>query len=336
MAKKKPAPKDISKVSAPSTQTHQCAPASDSPISSDSNTPIVSEASTKEDYSYQHEHHDSRTSTPSATSDSQKNPGNVPDIVESAELPGIAGDVTIGLVPPRVNPGETRKLYWERLRKFARVAGMPKGQGPGTAYAWATETADPIYDEYRAEQQAQKAAEEAAEAAEAAEEETIDPEPDQDCRQLATDLATDEPEICRQLATNPSEETQEKIGSAQQPENQNGGVSGLGEIPASWPELPANAPLQVEIAWVSANRLKVRSGTGVDLSRALSPAPSYSALSWLETSILFPAKFADISVKASADNDSEKEFIKREKLAIEEIRSILREMLEAGGEDDGD
>ena len=41
-------------------------------------------------------------------------------------------------------------------------------------------------------------------------------------------------------------------------------------------------------------------------------------------------------MKASADNDSEKEFIKREKLAIEEIRSILREMLEAGGEDDGD
>ena len=333
MAKKKPAPKDISKAPAPSTQTPQQPSASDSPISSDSTPPIVSKDSDSEHSISDSSTPDTSTSTPSTTSDSQKNSVNVPDIVESAELPGIAGDVTIGLVPPRVNPGETRKLYWERLRKFARVAGMPKGQGPGTAYAWATETADPIYDEYRAEQQAQKAAEEAAEAAE---EETIDPEPDQDCRQLATDLATDEPEICRQLATNPSEETQEKIGSAQQPENQNGGVSGLGEIPASWPELPANAPLQVEIAWVSANRLKVRSGTGVDLSRALSPAPSYSALSWLETSILFPAKFADISVKASADNDSEKEFIKREKLAIEEIRSILREMLEAGGEDDGD
>ena len=105
-------------------------------------------------------------------------------------------------------------------------------------------------------------------------------------------------------------------------------VSGLGEIPAGWPELPANAQLQVEIAWVSANRLRVRSGRGVDLSRALSPAPSYSALSWLETSILFPSKFADISVKATASQDDEKEHIKREKLAIDEIRGLLSEMLE--------
>ncbi len=105
--------------------------------------------------------------------------------------------------------------------------------------------------------------------------------------------------------------------------------SGISDIPSSWPELPANAQLQVEIAWVSANRLRVRSGSGVDLSRALSPAPSYSALSWLETSILFPSKFADISVKASADQDDEKEFIRREKLAVEEIRGILKEMLDA-------
>lgn len=106
------------------------------------------------------------------------------------------------------------------------------------------------------------------------------------------------------------------------------GVTGLSDIPADWPQLPANALLQVEIAWVSANRLRVRSGSGVDLSRALSPAPSYSALSWLETSILFPSKFADISVKASAQQDDEREGIRREKLAIEEIRGLLAEMLE--------
>ncbi len=106
-------------------------------------------------------------------------------------------------------------------------------------------------------------------------------------------------------------------------------VQGLSEIPAGWPSLPANASLQAEISWVSANRLRVRYGTGVDLSRALSPAPSYSALSWLETSILFPAKFADISVKATAQQEDETEHIRREKLAIEEIRSILSEMLEA-------
>ncbi len=107
-------------------------------------------------------------------------------------------------------------------------------------------------------------------------------------------------------------------------------VTGLCDLPANWPELPANAQLQVEIAWVNANRLRVRCGSVVDLSQALSPAPSYSALSWLETSILFPAKFADISVKATADQDDEKEFIRREKMAIEEIRGILAEMLEPG------
>lgn len=112
------------------------------------------------------------------------------------------------------------------------------------------------------------------------------------------------------------------------------GVSGLGDLPDEWPTLPANASLQVEIAWVSANRLRVRVGNGVDLSRALRPAPSYSALSWLETSILFPAKFADISVKATAQQDDEREHIKREKLAIEEIRGILKEMLDANYRDE--
>ena len=93
-------------------------------------------------------------------------------------------------------------------------------------------------------------------------------------------------------------------------------------------ELPSNASLQVEISWVSANRLRVRDGNGVDLSKALSPAPSYSALSWLETSILFPSKFADISVKTTQNQEDEKEHVRREKLAIEDIRSLLAEMME--------
>ncbi len=131
-----------------------------------------------------------------------------------------------------------------------------------------------------------------------------------------------EPESSAQLDPEPDEKPAQP-----EPISEDHGVSGLGDLPMTWPELPANAQLQVEIAWVTANRLRVRSGKGVDLSRALSPAPSYSALSWLETSILFPSKFADISVKATADQDDEKEFIKREKLAIEEIRSILKEML---------
>lgn len=105
------------------------------------------------------------------------------------------------------------------------------------------------------------------------------------------------------------------------------GVPGLGELPSSWPTLAANASLQAEISWVSANRLVVRDGSGVNLARALSPAPSYSALSWLETSILFPSKFADISVKATQGQEDEKEAIRREKRAIEDIRELLAEML---------
>ena len=174
------------------------------------------------------------------------------------------------------------------------MAGLIRGQGPGTAYQWATEQADrefpppvPVIVE---------------------ELPSVEPEP------------VPEPE--KPAAAEPSRAKPEDLG-----------VAGLGEIPESWPPLPANAQLEIEIAWVSANRLRVRRGTGVDLSRALSPAPSYSALSWLETSILFPAKFADISVKATAQQDDEKEFIRREKIAIEEIRSILKEMLEAKDEE---
>jgi len=121
----------------------------------------------------------------------------------------------------------------------------------------------------------------------------------------------------------------EPVAVSPAPPKDDGSVSGLADLPPGWPELPANAQLQVEIAWVTANRLRVRDGSGVNLSKALSPAPSYSALSWLETSILFPAKFADISVKATAQQDDEREFIRREKMAIEEIRGILGEMLEA-------
>ena len=128
---------------------------------------------------------------------------------------------------------------------------------------------------------------------------------------------------CPPLETDRTAGSDSQLGSAE-----GGFVTGLSDIPEGWPTLPANASLQVEISWVTANRLRVRDGTGVDLSKALSPAPSYSALSWLETSILFPSKFADISVKATAQQDDEREHIRREKLAIEEVRAILAEMLE--------
>lgn len=64
----------------------------------------------------------------------------------------------------------------------------------------------------------------------------------------------------------------------------------------------------------------------VHLEHESAPCPTLE--SWLETSILFPSKFADISVKATANQDDEKESIRREKASIEEVRAILAEMLE--------
>jgi hypothetical protein len=216
-----------------------------------------------------------------------------------------AGNVAVGGVaavqsesgaPPDLvaisREGETRSQCWERLRKQARLAGLPRGQGPGTAYAWATEETEKIFRKPP----------------------PPDPEPIKEPAAEPDPIAED-PEPVVEMPT-----AVDKAIDA--------GVSGLGDMPADWPQLPANAQLQVEIAWVSANRLRVRSGSGVDLSRALSPAPSYAALSWLETSILFPSKFADISVKATAQQDDEREGIRREKIAIEEIRGLLAEMLE--------
>ena len=107
------------------------------------------------------------------------------------------------------------------------------------------------------------------------------------------------------------------------------GVPGLGDLP-DWPTLPANATLQADVSWVIANRLLVRDGQGVDLSRALAPAPSYAALSWLETSILFPAKFADISVKATSQTEDDAAHVTRERLAIADIRGLLSEMVDEG------
>ena len=36
-----------------------------------------------------------------------------------------------------------------------------------------------------------------------------------------------------------------------------GQIQGLGDIPASWPDLPDNASLAVEVGWVQANRLRI-------------------------------------------------------------------------------
>jgi hypothetical protein len=109
-------------------------------------------------------------------------------------------------------------------------------------------------------------------------------------------------------------------------------VTGLSDIPADWGQLPANAPLAAEIQWVQANRLSVVRTVGetsvVDLSKAMSPAPSWAALGWLETSIRAYAKYVDVAAKASATLEDEREMIRRERMAIDEVRSLLAEMLE--------
>lgn len=108
-------------------------------------------------------------------------------------------------------------------------------------------------------------------------------------------------------------------------------VSGLEVIPEHWPPLAANAPLAAEIQWVQANRLSVVKDLGdravVDLAKAKTPAPSWAALGWLETSIRAYAKYVDVAAKASATLEDEREMARREKLAIDEVRSLLAEML---------
>jgi hypothetical protein len=131
----------------------------------------------------------------------------------------------------------------------------------------------------------------------------------------------------------PPLDTGRTLATDSQSELAHGGrVTGISDIPSSWPELPANASLAAEIQWVQANRLRVVQGDSVDLSRSLSHAPSHAALGWLETAILFPAIFTDVAVKATQHQEDEKEAVRREKLAIEDVRGLLAEMLEDGDE----
>ena len=108
-------------------------------------------------------------------------------------------------------------------------------------------------------------------------------------------------------------------------------VTGLSDIPDSWPTLPQNATLAAEVSWVQANRLSVVRDLGdhaiVDLRKAMSPAPSWAALGWLETSIRAYSKFVDVAAKASAHVEDERDMVRRERMAIDEIRSLLAEML---------
>ena len=129
----------------------------------------------------------------------------------------------------------------------------------------------------------------------------------------------------------PAEVTAGTVRDPEASAREEGAVSGLSEIPEHWGQLPANAPLGREIQWVQANRLSIVRTVGetsvVDLSQALTPAPSWAALGWLETSIRAYSKYVDVAAKASATLEDERELARRERLEIDEIRSLLAEML---------
>lgn len=111
-----------------------------------------------------------------------------------------------------------------------------------------------------------------------------------------------------------------------------GQVAGLGDIPDSWPELPPNAPLAAEVQWVQASRVDVvellpGGGARIHLGRADRPAPSKAALAWLETAVLFPAKWSDVTVKATSTQADEREHTRRERVAIESVGGLLSDMV---------
>jgi len=111
-----------------------------------------------------------------------------------------------------------------------------------------------------------------------------------------------------------------------------GSVIGLNKIPAHWPPLPPNADIATEIQWVQSVRIDVvtelpTGGTIVRLEKADRPAPSKSAIGWLETSIRAYSKYCDIAAKAAANVEDEREMVRRERLSIEQVRAILSEML---------
>jgi hypothetical protein len=110
-----------------------------------------------------------------------------------------------------------------------------------------------------------------------------------------------------------------------------GHLAGLDQIPADWLPLTDNAALPVELSWVQAQRLRIveerpNGSTVVHLDRAGSPAPSWAALGWLETSIRSYAKFIEICAKGLTQQDHDSDMVKRERRSIAEVRSLLEEM----------
>ena len=123
----------------------------------------------------------------------------------------------------------------------------------------------------------------------------------------------------------------EAVEAPEKPPDDTGSVQGLGDIPDDWPALPATGSLQSDLQWVQSNRLTIvedqhTGGTRVYLGRAHEPAPSRAALGWLETSIRAYAKFVDVVARSLATVEDEVEHVRRERMRIEDIKALLREM----------
>lgn len=103
-----------------------------------------------------------------------------------------------------------------------------------------------------------------------------------------------------------------------------------GDIPAAWPDLPASASLAADLGWVQAERLRIVETVGtktvVRLDRARSPAPSWSALAWLETSVRNYAKYIDVLARVASTTDDEHDQVRRERVSIEQVRGLLCEV----------
>lgn len=224
----------------------------------------------------------------------------------------LPAETALADAAPPQDDGERKKAYWERLRKFARANGLNRNQ----AYQWATQTVDRLWVE------PQSAAIESP-----TNNETIASQQPADGDNSLEKEAGDTANLPADAETTDSDEPMAVESSRASDEP---AVIGLGDIPAHW-NLPPNASLSAEIQWVQANRMRCVLEKGdrvqVDLSKAMSPAPSYAALSWLETSIRAYTKFVDVAAKATAQLDDERAHIRREHLAIEEVRSLLAEML---------
>lgn len=110
-------------------------------------------------------------------------------------------------------------------------------------------------------------------------------------------------------------------------EGESAGVSGLSDIPAGWGKLPPTSSLALDLAWVQSERVAVVTGeASVDLSGASTPAPSMSALSWLETSVRAYTLYVQTVAKTLKDEVDEQAMVKRERRSIEEVRALLAEM----------